>query len=69
MGELARNELDRRIVNRTLEAGPKSRAQFRKKWQEILDEMERFDPNLVIISAGPLSFIFPDLHHGIWDSS
>lgn len=51
-GEEAARELDRRIVNRFLDAGPKSRGQFRKKWAEIISEMKRFRPELVIISAG-----------------
>lgn len=52
VGDRAKKEEHRRIVNRTLERGPVSRPQFRRKWQEVLDEMVRFAPELVIISAG-----------------
>lgn len=43
---------DRRIVNRYLEAGQESKSQFRLKWAEIIDEMEQFSPEFIIISAG-----------------
>jgi hypothetical protein len=52
VGEAATNEDDRRIVNRYLSTGKKSKAEFRVKWQQVIDEMIRFGPNLVIISAG-----------------
>ena len=52
VGERARRPSDRRIVNRNLDSGPKSRPQFRQKWMEILSEMELFKPDLVFISAG-----------------
>ena len=52
VGDKAKSPLDRRIVNRTLAPGPKSRSQFREKWREILAEMELFQPDLVLISAG-----------------
>ncbi len=45
-------EIHRRIVNRYLTAGPESKNQFRVKWQQIIDEMKRFSPGMVIISAG-----------------
>jgi acetoin utilization deacetylase AcuC-like enzyme len=51
-GELALREVDRRIVDRYLNAGPGSEAQFRIKWREVVEEMIRFRPDLVIISAG-----------------
>jgi acetoin utilization deacetylase AcuC-like enzyme len=51
-GELALREVDRRIVNRYLTAGKASKQQFHIKWQEVVDEMILFKPNLVIISAG-----------------
>lgn len=51
-GEKAKNEIDRRIVNRILDRGPSSKTQFREKWVDILKEMERFQPELVFISAG-----------------
>lgn len=41
-----------RIVNRFLTAGPASRQQFRDAWEEILEAMEAFRPEAVIISAG-----------------
>ena len=52
VGDKAKSPRARRIVNRTLEPGEKSRRQFREKWQEILSEMELFQPELVLISAG-----------------
>jgi acetoin utilization deacetylase AcuC-like enzyme len=52
VGDKAKSPRDRRIVNRTLEPGPKSRSQFKEKWLEILAEMELFQPDLVLISAG-----------------
>jgi hypothetical protein len=52
IGERAQNEVDRRIVNRLLTPGPESRPEFFVKWREILDEMERFQPQLVIMSTG-----------------
>jgi hypothetical protein len=41
-------------VNRLLTPGPKSRPEFYVKWREILSEMERFRPQLVIMSTGEL---------------
>lgn len=55
VGDKAKSPRARRIVNRTLESGEKSRKQFREKWREILSEMERFQPDLVLISAGASS--------------
>lgn len=52
MGERSKNLLHRRIVNRYLYRGPKSRDQFKIKWKEIIEEMILFEPNLIIISAG-----------------
>jgi len=52
VGELSMNAIHRRIVNRTLQAGPRSRLEFRQKWVQILEEMELFAPELVLISAG-----------------
>ena len=52
VGDKARDPLHRRIVNRTLPGGPKSRGEFRIKWLQILKEMELFQPQLIIISAG-----------------
>ena len=46
------HEYHRRIVNRYLHAGPESKPEFRIKWKQILLEMERFKPGLIIISAG-----------------
>ena len=57
VGNKAKSPRDRRIVNRTLDPGPKSRKQFKEKWQEILSEMELFQPELVLISAGTCSTI------------
>jgi len=56
----ARSERDRRIVNRYLTGGDgyyknpnkSSRLQFRQKWPEIVAEMKRFKPDLVIFSSG-----------------
>jgi acetoin utilization deacetylase AcuC-like enzyme len=43
----------RRIVDRTIVAnGALSRRSFRLKWREVVYEMVRFKPQLVIISAG-----------------
>ena len=52
VGDKATKELDRRIVNRLLTPGPESRVEFKIKWCEILSEMERFQPELVIMSTG-----------------
>jgi len=52
IGELARNAKDRRIVNRCLRPGEVSRSDFHEKWRQVVDEMVRFAPELVIISAG-----------------
>jgi len=49
---VAEDELFRRIVNRYLHAGADSRRQFYEKWSQILGEMVRFGPDLVILSAG-----------------
>lgn len=48
----SRKAIDRRIVNRFINAGKVSRKEFREKWQQIFDEMTRFRPDLVIVSAG-----------------
>lgn len=46
-------EEKRRIVDRTIVAsGSLSRRSFRQKWREVVYEMVRFKPLLVIISAG-----------------
>ena len=52
IGEEARRDVDRRIVNRYLKSGGSSRQQFRAKWAQVVDEMIRFQPDFVIISAG-----------------
>jgi acetoin utilization deacetylase AcuC-like enzyme len=52
VGGNARNELDRRIVNRTINRGPDSVMEFHIKWVEIIEEMILFKPDLIIISAG-----------------
>ena len=52
VGDKAKRAVDRRIVNRLLTPGPQSREEFRPKWREILLEMERFQPDLVIMSTG-----------------
>lgn len=52
IGDAAESELDRRIVNRTLATGKNSKGEFRVKWAQIMHEMLRFQPELVIISAG-----------------
>ena len=57
VGDKALTEVDRRIVNRVLTPGPESRAEFREKWAEILSEMERFQPQLVIMSSGEFVFL------------
>jgi acetoin utilization deacetylase AcuC-like enzyme len=51
-GEKARTPVHRRIVDRYLHAGHTSREEFHRKWIEILKEMEIFQPNLILISAG-----------------
>jgi acetoin utilization deacetylase AcuC-like enzyme len=55
VGDKATREIDRRIVNRMLTPGPRSRPEFRVKWLEILAEMERFGPELVIMSTGTVA--------------
>lgn len=52
VGALAKKEIHRRIVNRLIRTGPTNRDDFRKGWLEILQEMHRFAPQIVIISAG-----------------
>lgn len=52
VGENARNPLNRRIVNRTIIGGPTSVQEFHIKWQQVVDEMVLFAPELIIISAG-----------------
>jgi len=60
VGEMAKSEVDRRIVNRYLNGGDgclknpnkSSRAEFRQKWPEIVSEMQRFRPDFVIFSSG-----------------
>lgn len=49
---VAHSEIDRRIVNRELSLGHRSRLDFRRMWRHIVYEMIRFRPGLVIISAG-----------------
>lgn len=60
-GDAAKLERHRRIVNRYLHSGSSSREEFRSKWLEILQEMERFSPELIIISAGESLIIFIDI--------
>ena len=57
VGERAEREVDRRIVNRLLTPGPTSRSEFFVKWKEILSEMERFKPQLVIMSTGAFNYL------------
>ena len=54
IGENAKSEQHRRIVNRCLTGGDhkKSRKEFRPRWQHVVDEMERYRPQLVVFSAG-----------------
>ncbi|KAJ1399907.1 hypothetical protein B484DRAFT_339310, partial [Ochromonadaceae sp. CCMP2298] len=52
VGQSAISPHDRRIVNRQLSAGSASKEEFRDKWRDILSEMERFRPGLVIMCAG-----------------
>ena len=54
IGDNAKSEAHRRIVNRYLEGGDhkRSRKQFYSRWLHVVDEMERFKPDLIIISAG-----------------
>jgi acetoin utilization deacetylase AcuC-like enzyme len=52
IGTNAVRDQDRRIVNRYLDAGEESKPQFRVKWAQIIEEMERFSPELIIFSAG-----------------
>jgi acetoin utilization deacetylase AcuC-like enzyme len=52
IGELAQKPIHRRIVNRYLSSGPKSREEFKTKWRQIVDEMILFQPKLIFISAG-----------------
>jgi len=54
IGDNAKSEVHRRIVNRYLDGGghKKSREQFFSRWLHVVDEMERFKPDLIIISAG-----------------
>jgi acetoin utilization deacetylase AcuC-like enzyme len=60
VGENAKNPLFRRIVNRYLHAERQTinpnispnRKEFKVKWREVVDEMEKFSPDLVLISAG-----------------
>lgn len=47
-----RSELHRFVVNRWLPSGKPSRAAFRVKWQEIIDHLVEYDPELIIFSAG-----------------
>lgn len=54
VGENAKNPLHRRIVNRTVVGGPTSIQEFHIKWQQVLDEMVLFAPELIIISAGKM---------------
>ena len=52
--EVAESEEDRRIVNRSIlsDSSGSSRRSFRLKWREVIFEMVRFAPELVILSAG-----------------
>lgn len=47
-----RTEVDRFVVNRNIPFGPESRDVFRAKWREIVDEVARYEPELVVFSAG-----------------
>jgi len=49
---VAESEEQRRIVDRAIVAGASCRRHFRLKWREVVYEMIRFCPELVIISAG-----------------
>eukprot|EP00602_Paraphysomonas_sp_CaronLab_P006300 CAMPEP_0185026656 /NCGR_PEP_ID=MMETSP1103-20130426/10988_1 /TAXON_ID=36769 /ORGANISM="Paraphysomonas bandaiensis, Strain Caron Lab Isolate" /LENGTH=460 /DNA_ID=CAMNT_0027560309 /DNA_START=209 /DNA_END=1591 /DNA_ORIENTATION=+ len=50
--EVAEDAEDRRVVNREIIGGRGSREEFRRRWREVIYEMVRFNPQLVIISAG-----------------
>jgi acetoin utilization deacetylase AcuC-like enzyme len=52
IADKAKKEEFRRIVDRYLNAGPSSRKEFHVKWIQVLQEMERFKPELILISAG-----------------
>jgi len=54
VGELAALEINRRIVNRYLvtDQAQSTQKQFRTKWRQVVEEMVRFRPGLVIFSAG-----------------
>jgi acetoin utilization deacetylase AcuC-like enzyme len=54
VGELASLEINRRIVNRYLvtDQAQSTQKQFRTKWRQVVEEMVRFRPGLVIFSAG-----------------
>ena len=54
IGDNAKSEQHRRIVNRYLTGGDhqKSRREFKPRWRHVVDEMERFQPDLVVFSAG-----------------
>lgn len=47
-----RTEVDRFVVNRNIPFGPESRDVFRAKWREIVEELARYEPELVVFSAG-----------------
>ena len=58
INENSKNEIDRRIVNRYLDPFKikkkenSVREEFKLKWQQIINEMIRFQPEFIIISAG-----------------
>lgn len=52
IGDQAKSPLQRRIVDRMLTPGESSRKEFYVKWIQVLQEMELFKPELIIISAG-----------------
>lgn len=54
VGDLAVLDIHRRIVNRYLITGQRqsTQQQFRIKWRQVVREMERFKPELILFSAG-----------------
>lgn len=52
VGERSTDALHRRIVNRYLHSGSASREEFLLKWMQVLEEMERFAPDAILLSAG-----------------
>lgn len=52
IGDKVKDDLHRRIVNRTIGRGHESVKEFRIKWAQIIEEMVLFRPDLIIFSAG-----------------